>query len=571
MVNQLAELVRIRFLSEIAKTARTPNGTYDLAKARAQVKKTYREIALLAHPDRNPGDKYQEELFKQMGAMYGEIEKASDQQIIEYLTQATQPEFGGAGQELQALVAQAADAVENLAYQKAELEQRLARTQADIVSLRRGGQYHPDQIEIYIDQPRGIRITLANANQEIPRLIDNGGLNPNTILYENKAHGLRITAGNAQTEIKKLDDKVQWQHQQIMKAQQDAQLYLDQRNGYKAQCATLETTIQQAQTQAKETQTILQSTQQQLQQEKEARTALEKKTITLDQLLKDTNDAATKLMTTQLADQKRRYENILRGYQTIVEQLDPSTNQQNTATQNQPTTQNQTLPLQIQYRLFTYAADTFNNSQKKTTNLKDAKDTLLELLKMNPEEFAIPSYHLAKQLLDEQKTNSAEYVAITLLSVEPKNPYIWHIMAQSVEQSPTANRPDRKAWQEECSQNAQKYQPYTASTLIGAVATLNNPQSLRDYSQIKAAKATLTTLLQLPSSPTLIEQLKKEVQHLYQSSQYELAEETALAITAALPNRKDIWQLAADSINASKSSSRPERQQWAQQCYAHAK
>ena len=55
MVNHLAELVRIRFLSEIAKAARTPNGTYDLAKARAQVKKTYREIALLAHPDRNPG------------------------------------------------------------------------------------------------------------------------------------------------------------------------------------------------------------------------------------------------------------------------------------------------------------------------------------------------------------------------------------------------------------------------------------------------------------------------------------------------------------------------------------
>ncbi len=567
MANQLAELVRIRFLSEIAKAARAQNGTYDLTKAKTQVKKTYREIALLAHPDRNPGDKFQEELFKQMSEIYGQIENASDQQITEYLTQTAQPEFGGAGQELQDLVAQAANAVENLSYQNQELQQRLARTQADIVSLRRGGQYRPDQIEIYVDQSKGIKITFANANQEIARLINNGALNPNTLLYENVDHSLRITAGNAKTEIPKLEQKIHTQQQQLTKSYQDAQLYLDQKNGYKAQCATLQTTIQQAQIHATETQTIIQSTQRQLEQERETRQALEKKTITLDQLLKDTNDAATKLLTTQLADQKRRYENILKGYQNILEQLDQSSSQQNSQTTTHPTL---SLTLQTQHRLFTYVTDTFNNPQKKSADFKDAKDTLLELLKTNPEEFTISSYHLAKQLLREQKTSGAEYTAIALLSIEPKNPYLWQIMAQSVEQSPTAIRPTRKAWQEECYQNAQKYQPNTNTTLLGAIATLNNPQSLREYSQITAAKKTLATLLNQSTSQTLVEQLKKEIQHLYQSSQYELAEEIALAITKAHPDRKDIWQLAGDAISASKSASRPQRQTWAQQCYDRA-
>src|SRR3989338_3260988 len=568
MVNQLAELVRIRFLSEIAKTARTPNGTYDFAKARAQVKKTYREIALLAHPDRNPGDKYQEELFKQMGAIFGEIEKVSDEQIKDYLLQANEPEFGGAGQELQALVPQAADAVENLAIQKADLEQRLARTQADIVSLRRGGQYHPEQLEIYVDQPRGIRITLANANQEIPRLINNGAIDPNTLLYSNAQRNIHITFGQAKPQIERLVQEMIVSDRSISRLQQDfrtlqqlSQGYQIERDAYKTRVQTLEKNIIESDNrhtlaldlQQREGNARYNRLAKKLEQETQAREALER-------LVQDTTSAATTLLTVKLSQQQELQETVVAEYKQLLENLQP----QPTASQTQnPAAQNKT----HQNRLFAYATYILSDKQSKTPESIDARTTLQELLQQNPTQFLIPTMQLATQLLKQENTNGAEYAATSLLSISPQSSYVWKLMEQSITQSPSAQRPNRQAWAQECHKNAESYQNNV--TLTDAIAILSSQESLKEYNSIKAAKTILTQTLK--QQPAWQEPITQQAQQLYTAKQYELAEEIALAITAALPHQKDLWQLAGDAISASKSASRLERQQWAQECYARAK
>jgi len=100
------------------------------------------------------------------------------------------------------------------------------------------------------------------------------------------------------------------------------------------------------------------------------------------------------------------------------------------------------------------------------------------------------------------------------------------------------------------------------------LSTLKKPESLRTYNRVSGARDNLTGILD--SKYNELDNTKRAqetAQELLAQGQYDLAEEVAIGITAAQKENTAMWKLIGDAVSRSHTAARPDRVQWAQQCY----
>lgn len=89
------------------------------------------------------------------------------------------------------------------------------------------------------------------------------------------------------------------------------------------------------------------------------------------------------------------------------------------------------------------------------------------------------------------------------------------------------------------------------------------------YPLLKRVRETITEFLTAEPNYTPI--VERKAYELFAKQECDLTEEMAIAIIKAQPDNKQMWELIGDAVSSSTTATRPDRINWAQECYKKVK
>jgi len=502
-----------------------PDGTLDLEGAKKVLKENYRKIALAYHPDHNPGNALAEELFKQAAEQNDMVQGDKDDEISKYIL-----EYIHSGNGNDEILGRARDRILDLIDDKNNLEILLQEAQTNILTVANGGRRQvPEMIVVY--QKGDIKITLANAATEIPKLIA-GKADP---ALEQRLNETLESLRKAREEIDRTRIDANQQNRIAQDWQRKAQDAERAASSNRAEAGRYEREYTTQKARADDLDTKYKAALRTVREETEARAAQERKAASLEETLRTTTHAGTTLMTAKLAEQKEAYEARIATLEAALPSDDPTETilQQKAASGDAHT----------QYQLAQYLIT--RESVKITKNprrIKQAEDNIKKALKSN------------YQLLEQTITLARQYQ----LSGQDQ-------LAVGIMKGVYGAVDDTREREVRLTGGLKGYHAYNPqfSALITALIDQKENSTLR-----RETRGRLTQMVQ--ENPDFEEPLYQAATALRLQKEFDLAEEMAITLANA-SNKAKYWTFIGNVINDSPTGKRPDRVQWAQECYSRAK
>lgn len=535
--NNLGEIVRLTAVAELMKHCRNADGSYDPAKVKAYAKSAYRKTAIATHPDQNPNNPELHPLFRESTEVWELIDAASDTSLIEIVTD-YRTNQQGPDPEAQALLEGAAQMIQDLQGERDDLQSRLTTAHTNLINVTRRTQaYKPDMIDIYNDPKRRIKITLANAATEIPRLIA-GKADP---ALEQRLQEAERQVGEYTSAIARKDEMIRVAKKVIEEDKEILKEVEKQRDAERIKVGTLsadkiiaerryETERERANDLDQKHKVALRT----IAQEVTARTAQEKKAASLEETLRATTDAASALMVAELARQRTAYETRIACLEAALPSADPIETllAQKAAIGDAHT----------QYQLAQYLITKESVKDKKDPRkIKQAEENIKKALKGN---YSLLESTIA--LARNYQSSGQDQLAVGIM----RGVY--------------AAVDDTRDREVRLTGGLEGYHAYSPqfSTLITTLISQKENSTLR-----RETRGKLTQMVQ--ENADFEEPLYQAATALRLQKEFDLAEEMAITLANA-SNKPKYWSFIGNVINDSPTGKRADRVQWAQECYRRA-
>jgi len=516
-LNPLEQLYLVAQARERLRPAIRDDGTIDIETAKRILKSDFRGLAKIYHPDRNGGNGTAEEAFKGLNEGNQRLQDLDDPALGECISRFVNGSTGGNDQ----LLAQAMAEIETLDDRLADSNQRLVETQALLIGLGEGRRYNPDQVMVY--HRNGIKITLANAQTEIPRLIAG---RPDPALEERLRVAERQISEYLQS-IKRKDEIIRTTEEQLgSERRKGASLNADK--------ISAERNYETERVRANDLDAKHKAALRTIREETEARAMQQKRADNLESTLRATTDAASTLMTAELAKQRAEYEARITALEAALPTDDPiETLLAQKTESNDPSSW---------YILAQYLITKESVKEKKDQRkIKQAEENIKKALKSD---YSLLESTIA--LARGYQYQGQDEIAVGIM----KGVY--------------AAVDDTKEREVRIKGGRQGYHAYSPqfSTLITAMIDKES-----DHASRKETRGKLIPLVQ--KNTDFEDPLYHIATALRLEKEFDLAEELGITLANA-SNKPKYWSFIANVISDSPTGKRPDRVQWAEECYRKA-
>lgn len=284
--NDLVKMVRLMAVTELLKTCRGEDGAFDPALVKAYVRSAYRKTAFAAHPDNNAQRPELHPYFREAAEVWAFVDEgASNEELVRWAKD-YEKDSQGTDSATEGMLRAAAEMIEELQFERDDLQTRLTQVHASLVGVQRGQRrFTPDMVVVYSDPQRSVRITLANAATEIPRLIAG---RPDPAL-EQRLRDAERTLQDVRAEVQRTQTYANEQNRLVQEWQTQARQSQQQAS---AEASKKRQTQERLDALADRYKAALET----LRQETTAREAHQRQTKILEQTLTETQEAADALV-----------------------------------------------------------------------------------------------------------------------------------------------------------------------------------------------------------------------------------------------------------------------------------